>query len=153
MALPDSLAGCWAHLHAAAPSCCIPFAQPLPQVLLFPAATNYTAEGSAVMEMLPGNTKTLLSIAGWWVLAAGQGRPATTAVCQRKWQPGIACNGPYGSALREHPSAHPHSPVPYRPFCAASNQLVAELALKSTQLGEGAAVVCGLSTHHPPVPA
>lgn len=35
------------------------------QVLLFPAATNYTTETGETMEILAGNTKTLLSIAGW----------------------------------------------------------------------------------------
>lgn len=81
------------------------------------------------MEILAGNTKTLLSISGWCVQ-----RQAVGSECGR-WH---AC----WSVLPFAPAGLPTPPTPCsppsckRPFCADSSQLVAELALKSTMLGE-----------------
>lgn len=91
-------------------------------MLIFESATNYTATGGEMMEVLPGNVKTTLSLSGWCVRRLPVSRHPP---CPRRSLHLLML--PFHASL-------PLS-LPSRPFCSADNKLVLELGLKSTKLG------------------
>lgn len=95
--------------------------------MLFDSACNYTAAADETVEVLAGNVKTTLDVAGWCAV------PLCTA-----------CAAPGLRGMCVPPLPPPTAPLPCcpapaprrRPFCSASNQLVVEMAFKSTKLGK-----------------